>query len=689
MRALLARLGFLRTRFGRRTLLSFLGAALLPAAVAAGFGIVRLRSSLEREAGEALGVDAKSAAVSVLERLTLLTDQATSRSAAPPLSRRLEFSADAPATELTLEYTIDSGAPHRVPLDLAPLWRALGERLDGTDEGYCVFALDPYRRLHCSAGVPLSVEAASDTLPSRDADGDVRRVGDYLVVARDIFLRHEYDAPAWRIVLVRSTAPAAVALRRELRSAALAGLIALIVAFILSHVQLRRDTAPIEALQRASRALSDGQLEARVTVERDDEFGELGGTFNRMAASLQRQLHVFAGFEALDAVALRAPGSDALVASALPQLGQQADAVVTSIVLLDTDAARGGLRFITAVQPDRDTHLVSTGSLSAPCRAMLLGTDAHVTTPLFLRQTSLVDPSVAAWWSGEVAEVLIVPLRHDTEALGAVVLGLRTRGDSASEAVQSERRLAERLALGLANARLLSRLEALSLGTLRAFGSAIDANSRWTAGHSARVTEVAALLAETLGVSERECDTLRRGCLLHDIGKVGIPAAILDKPTRLTDDEIAIVQQHPVIGADILSPIAAFAELLPIVRSHHERYDGTGYPDRLAGENIPRLARIAAVADVFDALTSERPYRSGLSIEIASTRIDSGRASHFDPIVVDALLALQHDPRLAAIVHGASFPAIHPSSSDTDEESDTVIFDAVPEPFALSPVMTR
>jgi HD-GYP domain-containing protein (c-di-GMP phosphodiesterase class II) len=133
---------------------------------------------------------------------------------------------------------------------------------------------------------------------------------------------------------------------------------------------------------------------------------------------------------------------------------------------------------------------------------------------------------------------------------------------------------------------------------------------------------------------------LERGGLLHDVGKIGVPARILDHPGELSDEEFAVMKQHPVIGVRILEPIEAFRPALPIVRSHHERWDGTGYPDGLRGREIPRLARILAVADVFDAMVSTRPYRAAIPQEVVAASIIDRAGLHFDAEVVEAFARL-------------------------------------------------
>jgi putative nucleotidyltransferase with HDIG domain len=188
--------------------------------------------------------------------------------------------------------------------------------------------------------------------------------------------------------------------------------------------------------------------------------------------------------------------------------------------------------------------------------------------------------------------------------------------------------------------RQFADLEAFNLGTLSALARTVDAKSPWTAGHSERVTALAVALARELGMPDDDITDLRRGGLIHDIGKLATPPDILDKTGRLTDEEIAVMREHVTRGVHILEPIPAFARLLPIVAQHHEHWNGGGYPAGLAGTAIARTARVLAVADVFDGLRSDRPYRAGLPMAEVIARIVAGSGTHFDPAVVDALTAL-------------------------------------------------
>jgi putative two-component system response regulator len=147
------------------------------------------------------------------------------------------------------------------------------------------------------------------------------------------------------------------------------------------------------------------------------------------------------------------------------------------------------------------------------------------------------------------------------------------------------------------------------------FARAVDAKSPYTRGHSDRVTQYALALAQRLGLSQVEVDVVRRGGLMHDIGKICIPDAILNKPGPLTPDEYEVVRRHPMQGVQMVEPLESVRDTIPIIRWHHERMDGRGYPDGLEGEGIPLLARLVAVADVYDALRSDRPYRAGMPHE--------------------------------------------------------------------------
>ena len=186
-------------------------------------------------------------------------------------------------------------------------------------------------------------------------------------------------------------------------------------------------------------------------------------------------------------------------------------------------------------------------------------------------------------------------------------------------------------------AELEQHLEAFVTSMVRA----IEAKDEYTAGHSERVMRYAVWIGQELGASPYELRLLELGCLVHDIGKIGVPDAVLTKPGKLDEAEFEMIKRHTVHGYDILAEIPAFRDVLPIVRWHHEKLDGSGYPDRLIGDQVPFLVRIAAVADTFDAVTSRRAYRDAMTVTDAmAILIEEARLGKLDPVVVDAMRAV-------------------------------------------------
>ncbi|MBR3697336.1 MAG: HD-GYP domain-containing protein [Clostridia bacterium] len=167
---------------------------------------------------------------------------------------------------------------------------------------------------------------------------------------------------------------------------------------------------------------------------------------------------------------------------------------------------------------------------------------------------------------------------------------------------------------------------------------AVEAKDSYTRGHSDRVSEYSVLIGKYLSLSEEELNILRIGGIFHDIGKIGISDQILKKKGKLTDEEYLEIKNHPNIGKNILSNSTIFKDIIPIVLHHHERFDGTGYPSNLKGEEIPYLARITSIADSFDAMTSNRPYRTVLSLEQARSEIEKNSGTQFDPKIVKVFL---------------------------------------------------
>ena len=205
--------------------------------------------------------------------------------------------------------------------------------------------------------------------------------------------------------------------------------------------------------------------------------------------------------------------------------------------------------------------------------------------------------------------------------------------------------------------RTAEKLEEAYEQTLSGWAAALDIRDHSTGEHTARVTELTVALAERFGVEGDELADIRRGATLHDIGKMAVPDAVLGKVGPLTDAEWALIRQHPDVARQMLSGISFLEPALPIPWCHHEKWDGTGYPRGLSGAEIPFPARLFAVVDVFDALTSDRPYREPMTTMAALTRIEAESGRHFDPEVVDAFIELMLERQTEGLVDGGGrFP---------------------------------
>ena len=196
---------------------------------------------------------------------------------------------------------------------------------------------------------------------------------------------------------------------------------------------------------------------------------------------------------------------------------------------------------------------------------------------------------------------------------------------------------------------LISIRETMYMGVINAMVSTIEASDTYTHGHSSRVTSYSLALANRIGLPAGRLKNLEQACILHDIGKIGIDKSILHKPGKLTDEELETMQQHPGIAVRILKNIEHLSEVQNIVVKHHERFDGRGYPNGLSGDDLEVEARIISIADTFDAMTSHRPYRKGLPVEVALEELSKNAGSQFDPELVAHFISLLQDGGLTAV----------------------------------------
>jgi len=240
-----------------------------------------------------------------------------------------------------------------------------------------------------------------------------------------------------------------------------------------------------------------------------------------------------------------------------------------------------------------------------------------------------------------VTSCLTAPLMVRDKAIGILsIASSQPREKYGKDDIEMFGNFAAQAAVTLENTRLYERLQDTYLGAIGSLAAAIEARDPYTVGHSARVTQYAVAIAESMGLSSEEVEELRLAGLLHDLGKIGVPDSILNKAGRLSEEEYSAIKMHPALSMRIIEPLPHLGNIIPIIYNHHERYDGNGYMDGKAGEKIPLGARIIAVADSFEAMTSDRPYRKALSREEAVNEIARNSGSQFDPEVVQHFLTL-------------------------------------------------
>ncbi|WP_041723234.1 HD-GYP domain-containing protein [Dictyoglomus thermophilum] len=240
--------------------------------------------------------------------------------------------------------------------------------------------------------------------------------------------------------------------------------------------------------------------------------------------------------------------------------------------------------------------------------------------------------------SFKTKSLLCVPLVYQDEIIGVIeVINKKGKSKFSKNDLKLLQAIANQASIAIKNALLYQDLKNLFFDTIESLVSAIDAKDPYTHGHSKRVSEVAVMIAKEINNSESFLEKVKLAGLLHDIGKIGIDERILTKKDKLTQEEREIIKKHPTIGRRILEPIELLKDIIPGVEEHHERYDGSGYPKGLRGDRISLLGRIISVADVLDALTSDRPYRKGLEVELAVLEISKLSGIEFDPFIVSIL----------------------------------------------------
>lgn len=502
------------------------------------------------------------------------------------------------------------------------------------------------------SSVPPEIEAGNRTALSASRDFQwKKRKRVYDAAYWVIFLVPGYGMNPWILVASKPHDDLLNVVQKFRRSFPLIVLLTLWIATLASLVQIRRTMVPLEKLQAGTMQIGAQNFESRVEVQSDDEFQELATSFNAMAEQLGKQFQALKTISEIDQAILGSMNREGILRAVLDRVSDLHTCHCVGIGLVhDGRVPTGASLSIVRTQSVRGIELLATEFSPADLQQMQENPQS------FEVETKASLPKFLAPILGDLSCFSIFPIFVDNKPFGVLVYGHASEDRFTETDRQHARQIADQLAVAFSNVRLIEALEQLHWGTLKALARAIDAKSNWTGGHSERVTRLALKIASTMGLGWEELRVIERGGLLHDIGKIGTPRSILDKPGKLDEEEVRIMREHVNIGMRILEPIPGLGDALPIVSQHHERFDGTGYPNGLKGEQINLFARIFAVADSYDAMTSDRPYRSGMPAEKARAIVSQEAGKQFDPDVVAAFLEMYNHPE--ALDNEASEPML-------------------------------
>ncbi len=284
---------------------------------------------------------------------------------------------------------------------------------------------------------------------------------------------------------------------------------------------------------------------------------------------------------------------------------------------------------------------VSRGDDASNASMMIMSTDSGLLGEVFKKKEAITvcdvhNDSRFEGFSYPVSRILVVPLLVEDQVIGTIVASDKLDGkEFYSTEIKLITSIASACAVSIKKALLFDEIHDMLFSTAEAFSLAMEAKDQYTYGHSKRVSDISALIAKEVGLPVDKINSVRLAALLHDIGKIGTPEVILDKGTPLNLEEMERMKEHPCVGARMVENIRRLREIARWICHHHERYDGSGYPSGLKGDEIPLPSRIIAIADFYDAMISERPYRKALSKEEAIKTMQPAVGSHLDPVLFE------------------------------------------------------
>jgi putative nucleotidyltransferase with HDIG domain len=445
-----------------------------------------------------------------------------------------------------------------------------------------------------------------------------------------IFLRTSIYSADWKVIVAQTKDEALAAVNRVSKIIVLILVVSFLVVLFLSSVQIRRNLEPLARLKEGTYRVSQGDFESRISVRSGDEFEELAMSFNTMSEQIGRHFTKLSEMNRMITTILTSLDKERIIETVLSNTRNVVSCDAVCLTLMDSDAKKA-LTFFKSNAHEETAGIVKRHTT---IQSQELQKIDKTSESLVIDSDGEFNDLLSAMKEQGCISFVLLPIRSRNRLLGVLTLGYMKQPEQIREDCIRARQIAHEVASAFSNANLLEELNQLNLGALTALARTVDAKSPWTAGHSERVTSLSLKTGQALGMTSEELDILHRGGLLHDIGKIGIPNSILNKPTKLADDERILIMQHPEKGALILEPIKAYFKVIPIVAQHHEWVNGQGYPKGLKGDDIYIGARILAVADVYDAMSSDRPYRKGWDKNVVIDYMREKAGLQFDPEVV-------------------------------------------------------
>jgi len=415
------------------------------------------------------------------------------------------------------------------------------------------------------------------------------------------------------------------------------------ISLLLSRIIALHISKPISKLSLQTTGIAKGNLDIRTEILSKDEIGNLSKSVNKMADkiketidSMNKRMEAISVMNKIDKAVLSSISRSDLIDRVTYIVSDLFKDCMVALAIADTDNQKYVIlsHYIKGIKKSQGEGVTLTFNN--------LGDENIKKNKSFFILDKLTDEEylilVNSLIHQNYLQLMNIPVILDEEYIGSLIVGKDADKPFSEFEAETLKALADQTGVAMKNVKFFEEKENLFLGILLALSKTIDAKSKWTSGHSERVTGFAERLAFMMGMDEDFLNDLKVSASLHDIGKIGVPEAILDKSGKLSSVEFEIIKKHPQDGAAIIEKIPGFEKFINGVLFHHESWDGSGYPSGLEGRGIPLMGRLIAVADVYDSLISDRPYRTGMSTEDAVTILISEKGKKLDPGIVDMMI---------------------------------------------------